>query len=102
MTDGASFSYDGNVTLNYNTLVNEKHIIYAGAGLEVTQNDNNSHGFIMTGFPDDRYSDPAFAIQYKKETKPSSSVIRSSQPIRQKRCFSLIPIVCTIPESLLL
>lgn len=72
MTDGASFSYDGNVTLNYNTLVNEKHIIYAGAGLEVTQNDNNSHGFIMTGFPDDRYSDPAFAIQYKKETKPSS------------------------------
>ena len=77
MTDGASFSYDGNVTLNYNTLVNEKHIIYAGAGLEVTQNDNNSHGFIMTGFPDDRYSDPAFAIQYKKETKPSSSESQS-------------------------
>ena len=71
MTDGASFSYDGNVTLNYNTLVNEKHIIYAGAGLEVTQND------IMTGFPDDRYSDPAFAIQYKKETKPSSSESKS-------------------------
>ena len=77
MTDGASFSYDGNVTLNYNTLVNEKHIIYAGAGLEVTQNDNNSHGFIMTGFPDDRYSDPAFAIQYKKEAKPSSSESKS-------------------------
>ena len=77
MTDGASFSYDGNVTLNYTTLVNEKHIIYAGAGLEVTQNDNNSHGFIMTGFPDDRYSDPAFAIQYKKETKPSSSESKS-------------------------
>ena len=77
MTDGASFSYDGNVTLNYNTLVNEKHIIYAGAGLEVTQNDKNSHGFIMTGFPDDRYSDPAFAIQYKKETKPSSSESKS-------------------------
>lgn len=77
MTDGASFSYDGNMTLNYNTLVNEKHIIYAGAGLEVTQNDNNSHGFIMTGFPDDRYSDPAFAIQYKKETKPSSSESKS-------------------------
>ena len=77
MTDGSSFSYDGNVTLNYNTLVNEKHIIYAGVGLEVTQNDNNSHGFIMTGFPDDRYSDPAFAIQYKKETKPSSSESKS-------------------------
>ena len=77
MTDGASFSYDGNVTLNYKTLVNEKHIIYAGVGLEVTQNDNNSHGFIMTGFPDDRYSDPAFAIQYKKETKPSSSESKS-------------------------
>ena len=77
MTDGASFSYDGNVTLNYNTLVNEKHIIYAGVGLEVTQNDNNSHGFVMTGFPDDRYSDPAFAIQYKKETKPSSSESKS-------------------------
>jgi len=77
MTDGASFNYDGNVTLNYNTLLNEKHIIYAGAGLEVTQNDNNSHGFIVTGFPDDRYSDPAFAIQYKKETQPSSTESKS-------------------------
>lgn len=73
MGDGESLGYSGNLTLNYNTLLNEKHIIYAGLGGEVIQNDSRSHGFIVTGFPDDRYSDPAFAIQYKKETKASSS-----------------------------
>lgn len=73
MVDGNTFGYNGNITLNYNTLLNEKHIIYAGIGSEVIQNDARSHGFVMTGFPDDRYSDPAFAIQYKDATKPSSS-----------------------------
>ena len=73
MTDGESLNYNGNITLNYNTLLNGMHIVYAGIGAEVIQDDNSSHGFIVTGFPDDRYSDPAFAIQYKKETKPTST-----------------------------
>ena len=30
MTDGSSLGYNGNITLNYNTLFGEKHILYAG------------------------------------------------------------------------
>ena len=72
MTDGSSLGYNGNITLNYNTLFGEKHILYAGIGCEVKQDDSNSHGFTLTGFPDDRYSDPAFAIQFKENSRATS------------------------------
>lgn len=77
MSNGESFGYNGNITLNYNTVLREKHIIYAGVGYEINQSDNNSHGFTLTGFADDRYSDPAFAIQFKENTKAKSSESKS-------------------------
>ncbi len=77
MTDGNSLGYNGNITLNYNTLFGEKHILYAGIGCEVKQDDSNSHGFTLTGFPDDRYSDPAFAIQFKENSRATSDESKS-------------------------
>ena len=77
MTDGSSLGYNGNITLNYNTLFGEKHILYAGIGCEVKQDDSNSHGFTVTGFPDDRYSDPAFAIQFKENSRATSNESKS-------------------------
>ena len=77
MTDGSSLGYNGNITLNYNTQFGEKHILYAGIGCEVKQEDSNSHGFTLTGFPDDRYSDPAFAIQFKENSRASSDESKS-------------------------
>ncbi len=77
MTDGSSLGYNGNITLNYNTLFGEKHILYAGIGCEVKQDDSNSHGFTLTGFPDDRYSDPAFAIQFKENSRATSDESKS-------------------------
>ncbi len=77
MTDGSSLGYNGNITLNYNTLFGEKHVLYAGFGCEVKQEDSNSHGFTLTGFPDDRYSDPAFAIQFKENSRATSDESKS-------------------------
>lgn len=60
-----------NLTLDYNLNI-KKHIIYFGVGAELNSDETNSYGFIMTGFADDRYSDPAFAIQYKADSRPTS------------------------------
>ncbi|MEG0796880.1 MAG: SusC/RagA family TonB-linked outer membrane protein [Odoribacter sp.] len=70
---GNGMEVSANVTLNYNKMLAEKHLLYAGLGGELNTSNSSSNGYIMTGFPDDRYSDPAFAIQYKENTKASSN-----------------------------
>ena len=70
---GKTLEVSSNVTLNYNKLVAEKHMLYGGLGTELTTTKDNNEGYVVTGFPDDRYSDPAFAIQYKKGTKANSN-----------------------------
>lgn len=73
LTSGEYLNYSGKLTLNYNKQVAEKHMLFFGAGAEVNQQESSSYGFTATGFADDRYSDPAFAIQFLKDSRPSSS-----------------------------
>lgn len=70
---GNNMEISSNATLNYNKLIAEKHMLYGGIGFELSTRNGNSNGYIVTGFPDDRYSDPAFAIQYKESSKATSS-----------------------------
>lgn len=73
LIDGSSINYSGNLTFNYNRVFNQKHLLYLGIGGEISHSESDSHGFTVTGFPDDRYSDPAFAIQFLKDSKPTSN-----------------------------
>lgn len=71
--NGNVLEVSSNVTLNYNKQLAERHLLYGGLGMELNTAKSDNNGYILTGFPDDRYSDPAFAIQYKKNTKATSS-----------------------------
>ncbi len=73
LSTGNTMEVSSNLTLNYNKLLAEKHLLYAGVGAELNTSQNHSNGYTVTGFPDDRYSDPAFAIQFKKNTRASSN-----------------------------
>lgn len=73
MATGNGMEVSANITINYNKMIAERHLIYAGLGSELNTLQSSSNGYIVTGFPDDRYSDPAFAIQYQENSKPSSS-----------------------------
>lgn len=79
MASGKYLNYTGKFTANYNKLLGEKHMLFFGAGAEVSQQESNSYSFTATGFADDRYSDPAFAIQFLENSRPSSneSTVRS-------------------------
>lgn len=70
---GNTMNMSGNVTLSYNKLFADKHLLYVGLGCEAAESSSNSNGYIVTGFPDDRYSDPAFAIQFLEKSKATSS-----------------------------
>lgn len=78
LSDGGYLNYSGKLTVNYNRQFN-KHMLFFGGGAEINQQESDSHGFTATGFADDRYSDPAFAIQYLQNSRPSSneSTVRS-------------------------
>lgn len=73
ISNGESTNLSSNFTLNYNTVFGKKHIFFAGVGGEISEQSGATNGYIVTGFPDDRFSDPAFAIQYKEGTRASSN-----------------------------
>ena len=70
--DGEYLNYSGKLTVNYNKQV-DKHMFFFGGGAEINQNESISQSFTATGFADDRYSDPAFAIQFMEDSRPGSS-----------------------------
>ncbi|MEG0499611.1 MAG: SusC/RagA family TonB-linked outer membrane protein [Rikenellaceae bacterium] len=60
-----------NFTLNYNKIIN-RHIIYTGIGAELKSFDKSNSGYTVTGFVNDDASDPAFALQFKKDSRAVS------------------------------
>jgi len=70
--NGEYLNYSGKLTVNYNKQL-DKHMLFFGGGAEINQQESSSHSFTATGFADDRYSDPAFAIQYLDNGRPGSS-----------------------------
>lgn len=73
LSNGKSLNLNGNITLNYNKMLAEKHLVYVSVGSEISESKSESRGFSATGFADDRYADASFAIQYTENSKPSSS-----------------------------
>lgn len=73
LSAGKYLNYTGKLTVNYNKQFREKHLLFFGAGAEITQNQTSAYSFTATGFADDRYSDPAFAIQFLEDSRPGSS-----------------------------
>lgn len=75
-----NFSYEGDFTIRYGALLQEKHQINAIAGTYIDSEKGNSKGFGAVGFPVGRYVTPSFANAYTPNGKPeySKSIRRSS------------------------
>ncbi len=70
-TNSDGFNLSGNFTLSYNKLFQQKHQVMFSVGSEVSTNNQQSYGFTVTGFSDDRYTTPNFAIQYIENGRAS-------------------------------
>lgn len=71
--DDSDLNYDGDFSVTYGKLLDEKHMVNAVIGARVTQNSIMSSGYTAEGFIDDVYSNPAFSTGYTEKSKPSYS-----------------------------
>lgn len=65
-TNGKNMNYDGDLSLTFGKLYAEKHMINAVAGMRMEQNVRSQSSFGVSGFIDDEFSNPSFALGYKE------------------------------------
>ncbi|MDQ2177173.1 TonB-dependent receptor [Marinifilum sp. D714] len=74
--DSKSLDVSSNVVLNYNKQIGN-HTLFFGLGGELEYRKYDGYGFSVQGFPNDKFQDVAFAMQYKEGSKPYSSSSKS-------------------------
>lgn len=67
---GKTNNYEGNVTLAYNKIFNDVHMLYAGIDYSLTEKTNVMRKFEAEGFTSEELSDIINARQYLKDGQP--------------------------------
>lgn len=75
-SDKQSFSYDGDLSVTYGKLLNERHMVNAVAGMRFAQSAYDVSGYTMRGFIDDEFTNPTFAQEYNIDRKEYQEVKR--------------------------
>ena len=70
--NGQGFDYNINATLNYNFQKN-RHNLFAGAGLNIVQNQSTESSYTTIGFLDGRFNEVWFGSRFEDGGKPSGS-----------------------------
>ncbi|MDR1273957.1 MAG: SusC/RagA family TonB-linked outer membrane protein [Odoribacteraceae bacterium] len=70
VTSGSTFSYNVNSTLSYSMEIN-KHLLYSGVGLNVSENRSRSRSLAGVGFLDERFNEIGFAMAYPEGGRPN-------------------------------
>lgn len=78
-TTGRSTNFSGNLTLAYNKVFKDKHMVYAGLDYTMMQNQGNSYAFKAEGFSSEDLTNIINARQYALNGKPSGSKTLSRQ-----------------------
>lgn len=70
---GKDFRYNASVTANYSTLLNDRHLFYAGVNWELEESKGHDYRFEVQGFPSGSLDFLAAAMQYAKDGIPDGS-----------------------------
>ncbi|MGL5682236.1 MAG: SusC/RagA family TonB-linked outer membrane protein [Marinifilaceae bacterium] len=68
-----SFTYSGEVTATYGTVIGDVHRINAVAGANLQDNQIKREGYSVIGFQDDKYMNPSHGNSYPESSKPAYS-----------------------------
>lgn len=77
ISNGNSIDIEGNFTANYNNNIFDKLSLSIGLGTELLTSKSASDGYVATGFLNDKLVYPSYALQYKKNSKPTGSFDKS-------------------------
>ncbi|MDR2130499.1 MAG: SusC/RagA family TonB-linked outer membrane protein [Odoribacteraceae bacterium] len=83
-TSNSTFNYNGDISLVFGKVFEEKHRINAVGGLNFSENKSSSGGYTVTGFVDDELSRPSAAMQYQSGAMPTFA-----DPMRRSASFFL-------------
>lgn len=64
--NGKNVNYDGDLSLTFGKLFASKHSVNAVTGMRMEQNMRSQSSFGVSGFIDDEFSNPNFALGYKE------------------------------------
>ena len=70
---GRSTTYNGELTLAYNKVFNDKHQLYAGLNYSINQSDAYNYLFQVEGFSSDEVTSIMTGRQYVQDGKPSGT-----------------------------
>ncbi|MBL1407554.1 SusC/RagA family TonB-linked outer membrane protein [Sphingobacterium faecale] len=72
--EGTQMRYSGDLNINYNKPIGEKHLLFINAGGTISQRSFEEVIYNTEGFPNDRMNDILFAKQYAKyQNRPSGT-----------------------------
>lgn len=79
-TNNGNFYYDGDFTLTYGALLNDRHQVNAVLGANFRSTEMTSESYMVVGFPVGDFTKPSFANGFTENSKPSysESVSRSN------------------------
>lgn len=70
---GNSFEYEGQVTLNYSKIFNDKHQLFAGVGATIDESKYESYSITAEGISVENMDFLGMASQYEKDERPNGS-----------------------------
>ncbi len=73
LTDGESLDLEGNISINYVKVFNEKHQLYAGLQASFIDNESYGYSFSTRGYVNPSYTDFSNAISYANGSIPVGS-----------------------------
>lgn len=71
LKDADLFNYNAKFTANFNKIFKTVHALYLGVGGTVGQKESDDYQFIVTGFTNDNFKEPSYAMQYAANTRPT-------------------------------
>lgn len=72
-SNGKSSLYEFSTYLDFNRTFGGKHLVYATAGVNLSDQTANSSTIVVEGFPSQNLDDPGFGGQYQQDGRPISS-----------------------------
>ncbi len=69
----ANFSYQANLLLSYQKVIQQKHVINANWRNTISQNQNEAYTTVAEGFPEGNLGNPRFAYSFIENGSPSAS-----------------------------
>ena len=70
---GRKFLYNASLTASYSKLLGDKHLIYAGLNVELSDSRSKNYNFVVEGFVEESLDFLSTALQYEKDAKPTGS-----------------------------